>query len=283
MPKVSIIVPCFNQAQYLPETLNSVLAQTYHNWECIIVNDGSPDNTEEVAKEYCQKDYRFKYLYQENQGLAMARNNGIKESSGEFILPLDSDDMIHETYLEKAISHFTKYPTTKLVYCQAKKFGLINEYWDLPIYKYENLLWDNMIFCTAMYRRSDYDKTNGYNPNMKYGLEDWDFYLSLLNENDIVYQINEVLFFYRIKEVSMITLHKKLGKESLYNIYNNHKELYEPYIKNIINIHNEAQKNKLLYQRILASHSYRLGYALLHPFNLLKKYIHSINKFVKNR
>ena len=282
MPKVSIIVPCYNQAKYLSDTLDSVLAQTHKDWECVIVNDGSPDNTEVVAKEYCQKDNRVKYIYQENQGLAMARNNGIKESSGEFILPLDSDDMIHETYLEKAISHFKNHPTTKLVYCKAKKFGFTNEYWDLPEYKYENLLWDNMIFCTAMYRRSDYDKTNGYNPNMKYGLEDWDFYLSLLNQNDIVYQINEVLFFYRVKEVSMITVHKQLGKESLITIYNNHKELYAPYIKNIIKMHNEAQKKELLYQRILTSHSYKLGYALLHPFNLLKKiYINSISKFLK--
>ena len=65
-PLVSIIVPCYNQAQYLPETLDSVLAQTYPYWECIIVNDGSPDNTEEIAKHYCEKDNRFKYLFKEN-------------------------------------------------------------------------------------------------------------------------------------------------------------------------------------------------------------------------
>ena len=73
-PLVSIIVPCYNQAQYLPETLDSVLAQTYPYWECIIVNDGSPDNTEEIAKHYCEKDSRFKYVYKENGGLSSARN-----------------------------------------------------------------------------------------------------------------------------------------------------------------------------------------------------------------
>jgi glycosyltransferase involved in cell wall biosynthesis len=66
LPVISIIVPCYNQAQYLDEALNSVLNQTYENWECIIVNDGSPDNTEFVAQKWCAKDIRFKYIFQKN-------------------------------------------------------------------------------------------------------------------------------------------------------------------------------------------------------------------------
>lgn len=274
MPKVSIIIPCFNQSQYLPETLDSILAQTYNDWECIIVNDGSPDNTEEVAKEYCDKDKRFKYVYQENQGPATARNNGIKSSSGEYILPLDSDDLISPTYIEKAMSHFNISPNTKLVYCKAKKFGEEEGCWDLPAYKYENMLWNNLIFCTAMYKRVDYDKTNGYNPNMKYGLEDWDFYLSLLNENDIVYRIEEILFFYRIKNISRSTIlySDNRVRESLIFLYNNHKEKYEQYINEIIFLKKMAQKGEL-YEKVLKSHSYRLGNFLLSPFILLKRLI----------
>lgn len=75
--KVSIIVPCYKQAEFLPETLDSVLSQTYSNWECIIVNDGSPDNTEEIAKIYQSKDTRIKYLFKNNEGIAIARNTGI--------------------------------------------------------------------------------------------------------------------------------------------------------------------------------------------------------------
>ena len=78
MPKISVIVPCYNQAQYLDECLNSVLEQTYKDWECIIVNDGSPDNTEEVAKEWVKKDSRFKYFYKNNGGVNSARNSGLK-------------------------------------------------------------------------------------------------------------------------------------------------------------------------------------------------------------
>lgn len=68
---VSVIVPCYNQAKYLSEALQSVLDKTYENWECIIVNDGSPDNTEEVAKQWVEKDSRFKYFYKENGGLVV--------------------------------------------------------------------------------------------------------------------------------------------------------------------------------------------------------------------
>ena len=88
-PLISVIVPCYNQAQYLDECLQSVLNQTYQNWECIIVNDGSPDNTHEIAESYCRKDARFKYFYKENGGLSSARNAGISISNGEFIQFLD--------------------------------------------------------------------------------------------------------------------------------------------------------------------------------------------------
>ena len=96
---VSIIVPCYNQAHFLNESLDSVINQSYPNWECIIVNDGSPDNTEEIAKKWCKNDKRFQYLEKENGGLSSARNAGIKISKGEFILPLDADDILHELFL----------------------------------------------------------------------------------------------------------------------------------------------------------------------------------------
>ena len=93
-PMVSIIVPCYNQAQFLAETLDSVLAQTHENWECIIVNDGSTDNTEFVAKEYCDRDQRFVYLKKENGGLSSARNAGLDVAKGEYVQFLDSDDIL---------------------------------------------------------------------------------------------------------------------------------------------------------------------------------------------
>ena len=98
--KISIIVPCYNQAQYLDECLQSVLEQTYENWECIIVNDGSPDDTEVVAKKWLEKDNRFQYLYKKNGGLSSARNAGIKQAKGVYIQLLDSDDLLQKDKLK---------------------------------------------------------------------------------------------------------------------------------------------------------------------------------------
>lgn len=106
LPIVSIIVPCFKQAQYLPETLQSVLDQTYTNWECIIVNDGSPDATEVVALEWCKKDHRFIYLKKENGGLSSARNAGLKIAKGDYIQFLDSDDLMEKNKILQQSTYF---------------------------------------------------------------------------------------------------------------------------------------------------------------------------------
>lgn len=273
-PLVSIIVPCYKQAEYLSETLDSVLDQTYQNWECVIVNDGSPDNTEEVAKLYLEKDQRFKYVCQNNQGLSSARNTGIANSEGTYILPLDADDLIGSSYLEKAIKHFDDFPETKLVYCKAETFGKENVYWDLPPYDYEKIIWDNCIFCSAVYRRSDYDKTTGYNLNMVHGYEDWDFWLSLLKKDDKVYRIDEVLFYYRVKEVSMVTELANHLQENLVQLYNNHPEIYDPYKEKLVIFYKEREiipvlRNEL--DRIRHSYAYRLGKFLLKPFSWIRK------------
>ncbi len=278
---VSVIVPCYKQAEYLGETLDSVLKQTYSNWECVIVNDGSPDNTEEVAKLYCKKDSRYRYVSQHNKGLSSARNTGINNSKGKYILPLDADDIIDSTYIEKAVSHFIQFPDTKLVYCKADRFGKDNRDWELPSYEYECFIWDNCIFCSAMYRRCDYDKTNGYNENMVHGLEDWDLWLSLLKPEDNVYRIDEVLFHYRVKEVSMLTKLAKHEESSMIQLYKNHREIYEPYLREYCEriIYNKREKEELMelrslrirYEKISTSFAYRLGKTILKPISCIKK------------
>lgn len=227
---VSIITPSYNQANFLSETLDSVLKQDYQNWECIIIDDGSTDNTKEIAQKYCSKDKRFKYIKQENQGPSVARNNGILNSSGKYILPLDSDDLISKDYLQEAVDILEKKPKIKLVYCEVELFGDASGIWNLPEYSYEKILFGNMIFCTAMFRRLDYDNTNGYDKKMRDGLEDWDFWLSLLEENDIVYRIPKVHFFYRIRKKSRnkeAYINNKTAEEIYKYIFFKHKALYE--------------------------------------------------------
>lgn len=230
---VSIIVPCYNQAQYLPETLQSVCDQTYSNWECIVVNDGSPDNTEDVALEWVRKDIRFKYFSKINGGVSAARNFGIGKSSGKYILPLDADDVIGKTYLEKAVRVLDENEDIGIVYCSAVYFGDKKGNWEIPKHSLKRSLFFNTIFSTALFRRSDFEKTEGYNTNMIHGYEDWDFWLYLIEKGICVYKIPEKLFFYRIKANSR---NSSIDWEKLITLYNqiiiNHYELYQQHFRN---------------------------------------------------
>lgn len=201
---VSIIVPCYNQAQFLDEALQSVLDQTYTNWECIVVNDGSPDNTEEVVQKWTEKDIRYKYFYQENKGLSSARNLGITQANGKFILPLDADDKITVNYISLAIASFQEDNSLKVVYCKAEKFGDERGPWKLEPFSLFNLSQKNMIFCTALFRKKDWEMVDGYDVNMIYGWEDWEFWIAILKNGGEVKCLDEVGFYYRVKLNSML-------------------------------------------------------------------------------
>ena len=96
---ISIIIPLFNQEKFLNETLESVLSQTYSDWECLIIDDGSTDNSAEVAKKWVEKDNRFKYFFKNNSGVSAARNFGLKNAKGDYIQFLDSDDFLYKEKL----------------------------------------------------------------------------------------------------------------------------------------------------------------------------------------
>lgn len=100
---ISIIIPCFNQEQYMDEALQSVFEQTYEKWECIIVNDGSIDDTEKIAHKWIAKDIRFTYLYKENGGVSSARNLGLEKAKGDYIQFLDSDDLLDKDKFELSL------------------------------------------------------------------------------------------------------------------------------------------------------------------------------------
>ena len=249
MNKVSIIIPCYNQAKYLADALRSVLEQTYENWECIIINDGSPDTTEEVAREWIKKDSRFKYIYKSNGGLSDARNVGIANSNGIYILPLDADDKIAKQYLYEAVRILDKNTKIKIIYGEANFFGVKTGKWKLPKYQPDRILIYNMIYCSALFRRSDYDKTTGYNSNMIYGFEDWDFWLSILSDGGEVFRIPQKLFFYRVKELSMIKNIDEAKKKYLHRqIYINHIELYNKLSFDPITLYKNNVENSLYYK-----------------------------------
>lgn len=251
---VSVIVPCYNQVDYLAETLDSVLSQTYQNWECIIINDGSTDNSEQIAQTYCNKDSRIHYYNQDNQGLSMARNNGIRHCHGEYIIPIDADDTIYPEYIALAVAVLDERSDIKIVYCRAEFFGSRTGEWKLQAFSLQTLLANNCIFCSAMYRRKDYDATIGYNPNMRGGFEDWDFWLSILEQGGTAYQIPKILFRYRKKEQSMfvdLVADKRKQQNLRKQIVQNHPLLYyNEYMRFYSMAQSRSYKMAVAYQRI---------------------------------
>lgn len=180
----------------------SVLNQTFSKWECIIVDDGSTDETEKICRNWCEKDKRFIYIKQDNKGVSAARNNGIREAKGKYILPLDGDDKLGKTYIDECYRIIKERPEVSLVYGKVFRFGDINDEWILPEYSFKNLLNGNMIVCTAMYRKSDCLNIGGYDESMHLGLEDWEFLINLLKKGGTVIRLQTCAFFYRIKERS---------------------------------------------------------------------------------
>jgi glycosyltransferase involved in cell wall biosynthesis len=201
---VSIIVPCYNQSEFLNDCLSSVLRQTYVNWECWVVNDGSTDDFDDRITQWILLDKRIKKLSKPNGGLSSARNFGINHSTGQLILPLDADDMICPNYVKACVNHFHENTETKLIFGRAIKFGTENGEWRLPKYSFKRLLENNSIFCTAMYKKEFWKNIGGYDENMKEGWEDWDFWIRLLQNEDGVFQDDNILFYYRTKTNSMI-------------------------------------------------------------------------------
>lgn len=268
-PKISIIIPCYNQAEFLDDCLQSVLDQTYPDWECIIVNDGSPDNTEELAKKWVEKDNRFKYLYKANGGLSSARNAGIEAAKGEWILPLDCDDKIANQYLELAAEKFDK--EYSLIYCEAEFFGDKSGKWELPDYSIKELSIGNPIFCSAFFKKQDWQKIGGYDTNMIFGIEDWEFWISLLKNNQKVYRIPKVCFFYRIKSQSMIvSLHSENKIKMLEYIEAKHLDFFHQQLGTIHFLNNEKNTYKVLNENLnkkLQSKRYKLINQIFSIFN----------------
>jgi glycosyltransferase involved in cell wall biosynthesis len=230
---VSIIIPCHNSGKYIEETLESVFAQTFQAWECIVVDNASTDNTEEIVKRHAATKPQLQYYRLAEKGVSKARNYAVSKSRGTYILPLDSDDKIAATYIEKAMQVLENDPGVKLVYADATLFDAVKKDWTLPEYSYSDLLIENSIYCSALFRRSDFLATKGYNENMVEGFEDWDFWIGFLDERSGVHKIAEQLFFYRIRRDSRNnTLDEAKQRRLRKQIYENHRAVYEKHFSN---------------------------------------------------
>ncbi|MBD1420245.1 glycosyltransferase family 2 protein [Sphingobacterium chuzhouense] len=231
-PIFSIIIPCYNQANFLGDTLASVLKQSFKNWECLIIDDGSPDNTAEIAKEWEKNDCRFKLYQKENGGLSSARNHGLSKAKGEYIQFLDADDCLNESKLTKCYNEHVKGVQLVVTSFEHIKNGKISppfctlrqEYLD-----FDNILlkWDGEfsipIHCGSFSKNIIGNLT--FNEGLKAG-EDWIFWLNIFEKKPDVTFINESLVFYRLheksitKNIQVMIEHKTRAQLTIFDLLN---------------------------------------------------------------
>jgi glycosyltransferase involved in cell wall biosynthesis len=231
MPRVAVVIPCFNQGHCVDEAIQSVLAQSFQDIEIIVVNDGSTQESSQSILRQSRWE-KTRILHTDNQGLAAARNNGIALAQGSYILPLDADDRLAPTYIEKAVTLLDEQPRLGIVYCRAWLFGHADTEWLLPKFSVEQMLLDNCIFCAALFRRQDWQQVGGYDSTLRLGWEDYDFWLSLLELGREVYQIPEILFYYRVAADSMVRARPRQHKvDTFARIFRKHQSLYARHIE----------------------------------------------------
>ncbi|RED19584.1 hypothetical protein BD847_3871 [Flavobacterium cutihirudinis] len=210
---VSIIVPCYNQGQYLSRALESVLNQSFKHWECIIINDGSSDDTEEIAKEWLEKDVRFKYISQANRGLSNARNVGINNSTGNYIQFLDADDCLNPEKLRKSFLEIKDQLIHNIIITDFKMFKE-NTHDELSSYcelsqknlSYNEILygWDfkfNIPIHCGLFSASLFQ--NFRFPEILKAKEDWIMWLTFFQKDISPVFVDEILVYYRLHDKSM--------------------------------------------------------------------------------
>jgi len=209
-PKVTIIMATYNRAHLLVEALESIVVQSFKNWECLIIDDGSEDNTSDVVAHFLDKDERFKYFPREKEhikGLPGCRNQGLKLAKGELIIFFDDDDVVHPQNLELCVKVFVDY---KPDFCFYKKQPFFdgNKSLDIKEQEIEIGKWvttkdiesilKNIIplaSCTVMWSRNCFEKEI-FNENLMYA-EEWECYSRIISNRKIGLTINNILYFNR--------------------------------------------------------------------------------------
>ena len=207
---ISIIIPYYNQAEFVEKTLKSVLKQSFFNWECIIIDDGSTDQGNEKIKKYCKEDFRFKLYSFQNKGLAASRNRGIRKAKGKYLLFLDSDDLLYHTALETMYVQMKKDSNIDIAYGLCNyiddKDNLLRDAYSLSLNiesYFKRLLIGNLFHVhAAMIKKSIILKSDIYFPENKRP-EDWPFWLQLADYGATFKPVNMLVCSYRIHSKSM--------------------------------------------------------------------------------
>lgn len=240
---ITIIIPCYNKGDYLGDTLDTLLSQSYINWECIVIDDGSSDNSRQVAESFCSKDSRITYSWKENSGVADTRNKGISLSTGEYIMFLDADDTLSTEKLGSTIEAFIKHPEIDVVYSNFL-FIFNNDFTKprKPSFRvklkkdvYTDIIksWDSTLLVpihSCVYRRLFLLNTKIVFCSLLKNKEDWDFLINVAMATDKFLFVDQYLCSYRVTPESRSSelgtmiigtdelFQKHINKKSIYSI-----------------------------------------------------------------
>lgn len=269
---ISIIIPCYNDANFIEQSIDSALNQTYLNKEIIVVDDGSNKETKIVLKSL---EHKIDVLItQDNMGQSSARNIGIKHSKGRFLLVLDSDDYFENTFCSKALSLFNNNTDIKLVTCYA------NLVFEKPSNNYvykpkggtvESFLTSNSAMGSAMFKKEDWITCGGYDETMQNGFEDWEFYIRLLSQGGRAEVIKESLYNYRKRENTTTSKANQVKYDLFKYIFTKHKDLYisyyDSFMTQLVSKIEKEEKEKFKNRERI---EFKLGALILKPFRWIK-------------
>lgn len=240
-PLVTVIVPAYNMEKYIEECINSILLSTYSPLEIVIIDDGSTDNTLQVAQTIASQHEIVRVIAQANMGVSHARNNAIEAANGELILPVDADDKISPEYIGLAVEQFLLDDKVKVVTAHGEFFGDRTGKWVLPTFDRHLLARRNLISVCAMYRKSDWKQVGGYCTYIK-GLEDWDFWISMLKDEGKVVCLNRVGFYYRIRPNSKRIKDRKHKSSVVATLNERHRDYFQRELGGPLHVHRSWSK-----------------------------------------
>ena len=233
-PLISVVIPCYNDGAYLPETISKLKEQSYSNFEIIVVNDGSTDQaTLSVLNKLTEKGITV--LHKENGRMSSARNYGVKHAKGSIIAALDADDYFDPSFFKKAIKILEEKEEVAVVTSHIQMFGDFKEFARPRGGNAFNFLFTNECPACAIVRKSCWDEVGGYDENMRLGYEDWEFYIRITKMGWLVDVIQEKLLYYRQTTKSTLKNDTTPRRQEIINyILDKHHDWYIENLKKLI-------------------------------------------------
>lgn len=243
MPRLSIIITCFNLGEYLDDALINIINYPNNDiLEIILINDGSTNpNTISIVNRLENLYPNILVINQKNQGLAKARNNGIKIAKGEYIIPLDADNKLRQSFIEESIKLLDNYKEVEVVHGNAQFFGTRQGLWKVDKAVVEEMVLNNKIDACACFRKKTWEALGGYDERMPLmGFEDWDLWLRMFAKGMKFKYVDKIFFDYRVRDNSMLSLAWSKREQLVKYIFN------KPELKNLRILRNILIENQNL-------------------------------------